>query len=45
MAMLIRQLSDRKSLRDITDNLKAQHARVVSSLHEANFKGNIDPGQ
>jgi hypothetical protein len=28
MAMLIGQLSDRKSLRDITDNLKTQHARL-----------------
>lgn len=28
MAMLIGQLSGRKSLRDITDNLKAQHSRL-----------------
>jgi len=28
MAMLIGQLSARKSLRDITDNLKAQHSRL-----------------
>ncbi len=28
MAMLIGQLSGRKSLRDITDNLKAQHNRL-----------------
>ena len=28
MAMLIGQLSGRKSLRDITDNLKAQHAKL-----------------
>gem|GEM_PF-3421561 len=37
MAMLIGQLSGRKSLRDITDNLKAKKP-FISPRHETNFK-------